>query len=489
MLHDASPESQGIPSAQIAAYLEMLDKHHLAMHDVLISRGDKILLEAYYAPFRPGEAHRLYSVTKSFVALAVGFALEDGLLSLDDPMSKYFGRELEGQPDHHLSGQTVRHMMMMSTAKPGENWFAARTSDRVRLYFQNKRPETREPGKAFEYDSSGTFVIGALVERLTGKKLLDYLREKLFDRIGVSTRVRALSCPGGHTWSDSAFLMPPDDLWRVARFVLNGGRWDGKQLLSPEYIREATSKLISTGDGYGIERQGYGFYIWKAYGEGFFFNGMGCQLALCVPEKDLILICNADNQGNEAAKDIILDGFYQMIVAHAGDPLPEDPPAAQALSRITGDLKLFSAYGSPCQPMAEKINGAVYGLGPNPMGISRLSLAFSGSEGVLTYTNAQGEKRLPFGLCGNRFCDFPQRGYADQVGSVPGGRLYRCAASAAWKDTRTLWLKVQVIDDYLGNMDALFTFSEDGRELSLTMRKTAEDFLDEYEGDAAGRRQ
>ena len=115
--------------------------------------------------------------------------------------------------------------------------------------------------------------------------------------------------------------------------------------------------------------------------------------------------------------------------------------------------------------------------------------AFSGSEGVLTYTNAQGEKRLPFGLCGNRFCDFPQQGYADQVGSVPGGRLYRCAASAAWKDARTLWLKVQVIDDYLGNMDALFTFSEDGRELSLTMRKTAEDFLDEYEGDAAGRRQ
>lgn len=489
MEYAVSPESQGISSSQIAAYLALLQSRHLAMHDILISRGDHVLFEAYYPPFRAGEAHRLYSVSKSFVALAVGFALEDGLLSLDDPMSKYFERELEGQPDGNLRRQTIRHMMMMSTAKPGEDWFSARTDDRVRFYFQNRRPETRTPGLQFEYDSSGTFVLGALVERLTGRSLLDYLREKLFDRIGVSHRVKALSCPGGHTWSDSAFLMPPDDLWRVARFVLNGGCWDGKQLLSPEYIREATSKLISTGDGYGIERQGYGYYIWKAYGKGFFFNGMGCQFALCVPEKDLILICNADNQGNEAAKDIILDGFYQMIVAHAGEPLPENPAAAERLACDVRALKLFAAYGAPRSPMEEKIRDVAYLLQPNPMGISRLSLTFTCDGGILSYTNAQGEKHLPFGRCENVYGDFPQQGYADQIGSVPGSRLYRCAASAAWKEPDTLWLKVQIIDDYLGNLDAIFTFSEDGRELSLTMRKTAEDFLDEYKGDAAGRRQ
>lgn len=107
MEYAVSPESQGISSSQIAAYLALLQSRHLAMHDILISRGDHVLFEAYYPPFRAGEAHRLYSVSKSFVALAVGFALEDGLLSLDDPMSKYFERELEGQPDGNLRRQTI----------------------------------------------------------------------------------------------------------------------------------------------------------------------------------------------------------------------------------------------------------------------------------------------------------------------------------------------------------------------------------------------
>ena len=136
--------------------------------------------------------------------------------------------------------------------------------------------------------------------------------------------------------------------------------------------------------------------------------------------------------------------------------------------------------------MESAVGGTVYALESNPMGITRLSLTFSENGGVLCYTNAQGDKQLSFGRCANVYGDFPQYGYADQMGSVPGGRLYRCAASAAWRDARTLWLKVQIIDDYLGNMDAIFTFMDDGQTLKLSMRKTAEDFLDEYVGDAVG---
>ncbi|MGM9626040.1 MAG: serine hydrolase domain-containing protein, partial [Eubacteriales bacterium] len=373
----------------------------------------------------------------------------------------------------------------MSTAKAPQNWFSARTEDRVQQYFENPNP-ARKPGERFEYDSSGTFVLGALVERLTGKRLMDYLREKLFDKIGISDRPYALYCPGGHTWSDSAFLMPPRDLFRAARFVLNGGSWDGDSLLSADYVKDAVSALISTGDKTHVDGQGYGYYIWKAYGEGFFFNGMGCQFALCVPEKDLIFICNADNQGNPDAKDIILDGFYDCIVRNTGEPLPENPAAQKALAETAASLKLFAAYGDADSPLASAVSGKRYLLSDNPMGIRWITISIDGKRGVMRYENEQGEKALPFGMCENVFADFPQEGYADRIGSVPGGRLYHGAYSAAWKDARSLWLKVQIIDDYFGNMDAAFTFSQDASSLDLTMTKTAEDFLNEYTGAAHG---
>lgn len=489
-VHYATPESCGVSSAHIEEYIRRLEQYHLAMHDILIARGNNILTEIYYPPFEAGRPHRLYSVTKSFVAIAVGFALQDGLLSLDDPMSKFFQKELAAQGNENnrpigLHMQTVRNMLMMSTAKTAQNWFDARCDDRVQQYFNNTNP-ARNPGETFEYDSSGTFVLGALVERLTGKTLMEYLREKLFDQIGISDKPFALSCPGGHTWGDSAFLMPPTDLFRVARFIMNGGTWDGKPILSTDYVRDATSCIISTGNGGHIDEQGYGYYIWKAYGAGFFFNGMGCQYALCVPEKDLILVCNADNQGNQNAKHIILDSFYEIIVANTRDSLPDNPNARKSLADYVSSLKLFAAYGSPSSPLVDAISGKIYVLSENRMGISWLSLTFNGGGGIMRYENAQGEKELGFGICSNVFGDFPQKGYSDLVGGVPGNRLLYGAYSAAWKNDTTLWLKIQIIDHYFGNMDAVFAFASDGRTFDLTMTKAAEDFLDEYHGTAKG---
>lgn len=491
IIKSSTPESCGVSSSHITEYIKMLERRHLAMHSILIARGDNIISETYYSPYRKDSRHRLYSVTKSFVALAVGFALEDGLLSLDDPMSKYFSKELsvlgdENENEFGLHTQTVRNMMMMATAKKVQNWFIPRSPDRVQFYFSNPTPAHR-PGEFFDYDSTGTFVIGALVERLTGKTLMEYLREKLFNKIGVSDLPFALQCPGGHTWGDSAFLMPAADLFRVARFVLNGGKWNGEQILSADYIKEATSSLISTGDGKKIDQNGYGYYIWKGYGDSFHFNGMGCQFAFCIPETDLILVCTADNQGIADAADVILDGFYNMISKRAADgALPENPAAQAELNELSASLKLFAMYGEKTSPLSKKVSGKTYTLTENPMKIKWVSLTFGGEGGVFAWENAQGKKEIPFGLCENTFADFPQEGYSDRVGSVPGDRLLAGAYSGAWREDTEFRLKVQIIDIHLGNMEAVFSFSEEGDKLHLTMTKTAEDFLNEYVGEAYG---
>ncbi|MBE7012247.1 MAG: serine hydrolase [Ruminococcaceae bacterium] len=484
----SSPEKMGIKSSNIEAFVRILEEKRLSTHSLIIMRNGNIIFEKYWAPFHKEFQHRMYSVTKSFVALAIGFLEQDGLVDLDAPMIKYFPDELENQPDENLRNQTVRDMLKMSTAKPGEDWFTARCEDRVRFYFENKRYESRPSGTIFEYDSTGSFVLGALVERLTGKELLEYLREKALDEIGFSKDACILKCPGGHSWGDSALICRADDLLKTAMWVMNKGEWNGKQLLNKEYIEKAVSKQISN-TALGLDEyntQGYGYQFWRTFDNSFFFNGMGDQLGVCVPDKDIIMVINSDNQGYAASRKIIMDSFFDEVVRKAVDgELPENVEAQSSLENYTKDLKLQAAIGEKYNNWQDKVNGVTYVLNKNPMGISKMKLCFEGNKGTLYYTNEQGDKELPFGMCYNEFAPFPQEGYSDEVGSQKGDRLYDCAASAAWVGENQLFIKVQIIDTYFGRLNINLGF-KDG-QIGVHMNKTAEDFLNEYQGNASGK--
>ena len=484
-----TPEKAGVSSKNVQKFIEFLEKNQLSTHDVILSRGNEIFFEKYWAPFHPDFLHRMYSVSKSFVSLAVGFLEQEGRLDLDAPVTQYFPDELEKQTDENFRNTTIRHMLMMSTAKPGQGWFTARTEDRVRFYFENDTPWSRPSGTIFEYDSTGSFVLAALVERITGMKFMDYLREKLFDKIGVSKEAHCLICPGGHSWGDSAVLCTPRDLWHVARFVLNKGQWNGEQILNREYLELATSRQIDNNNWQTVDynTQGYGYQFWMTYNNSFSFNGMGGQFAVCVPDKDIILIINGDNQGKEIANKLVYDSFFELIVNPAADgELPEDPEGVAALETATADMKLACAAGEAHSAWEKKVNGITYLMEPNPMGITRMRLSFGENAGTLFYTNKQGDKELEFGLGSNAFGLFPQEGYSDQVGSVSApGHYYKCAASAAWVEESKLFIKVQIIDDYFGNLSIVMGFRDN--LLGVYMCKCAEDFLNEYTGFASGR--
>lgn len=483
----ATPEKMGIRSENILQYIKVLEQSRLAMHDVLIMRGGKLVYESYWKPFDATFKHRMYSVTKSFVAIAIGFLEQEGKLSLDDRISKYYAAELENQPDLNMHNQTIRHMLMMSTAKTPQDWFAAKPNDRVQFYFQNSLTESRPSGTLFYYDSSGSFVLSALVEKLSGMSFIDYLRSRLFDKIGVSEDAYCLKCPGGYSWGDSALICTPRDLMLVAQFIMNKGRWNGEQILNERFITEATSKQISNAIFNDDEwnTQGYGYLIWRTRDNSFCFYGMGCQFAVCVPDKDIILVCNADNQGKEYAEKIVIDNFFKLVVRTAAEgEMPENPSAVKELADYSARLKLMTAQGEKKSPMVEKINHKTYILNENDMGISKIRFDFSEDGGILSYTNAQGGKELEFGMCENMFAKFPQDGYADGMGTVAGNRRYDCAVSAAWEEENHLAVKVQIIDIYFGVLNMHFSFRDNA--VGIQMLKTAEDFLDEYVGFAGG---
>ena len=150
------------------------------MHSVILARGENIFCEAYWKPFTDKSLHRMYSTTKSYVGVAVCQLAAEGKLSLDDKIIKFFPDKLPEKIHPFLSAMTVRHMLMMQTCMTPPSWFADRTTDRLKHYFETV--PTRCCGTGFEYDSEGSFVLGALVERITDKTLIEYLREKMFRR-------------------------------------------------------------------------------------------------------------------------------------------------------------------------------------------------------------------------------------------------------------------------------------------------------------------
>ena len=479
-MEHCTPEKAGISSAHVLAFYQELEAQNLSTHAVILSRGNSIFSECYWAPFHRDFKHRMYSVTKSFVSIAIGFCQQDGLLSLDDPIEKFFPEYADGF--HHTS--TIREMLQMTTTldKSG-GWFSSGTTDRAAYYFE-KAPQ-KHSDTLFAYDSAGSFMLCVIVEKLTGKPFLKYLQEKVLDDIGFSKDAYCLQCPGGHSWGDSGLLCTAQDLWRFARFVMNKGAWQGKCYLNEAYITAATTP-VTPNDPFGYSNchngQGYGYQFWGAANGCFAAKGMGNQLAFCDPAHDFIFIINSDNQGNYLKYEPIYKALYTHILPHLGDPLSQSTEALRELTEYTADRQLFSLKGNTHSPLTEKIDGKTFTCEQSPTEIRWFRLEFQQEEGTFTYENTQGVKQMHFGFGKNIFHKFPQTGYSDLIGTVPApGNQYDAAFSADWPSERTLRIRVQIIDKYMGNLSILFAF-RDENTVSIRMEKAAEAFLTEYSG-------
>ena len=489
MFEKVSPESVGVPSRRIGEYFRSLRLNGFAMHDVLMMRHGKLFTEEYWAPFHKDFCHRQYSQTKSYMSVAIGLLEAEGKLSLSAPIVSYFPDKIEGEIPKELARQTVRDMLTMETGVHVPWWFGSDDPDRTHLYL-NRAKGVRPSATLWEYDSAGSQVLSSLVERLSGMTLFDYLYDRVFQHLGTFQTAEILKTRNGDSWGDSALLCTPRDMISFANLLLHGGVHEGRQLIPADYLREATSpQVYNDEDGWPdpFER-GYGYQIWCTEEEGFAFVGMGGQLTVVLPKYDFVFVCNADVQGNPFAYNAIVRAMFDHIVyALKEGELPQEEEGTALLREETKALTLLSEGGRRHVALEEQIQGKTFLCEENPTGITAFSFTFGEEGGVFRYENASGKKELPFGLCRNEFCQFPEYGYSDGAGGVrtTNGFTYRAAVSAGWREEGKLSLRVQIIDRYFGNLRAIFAFR--GNEVAVSMRRSAEDFLHKYEGTFRGK--
>lgn len=465
-----TPEEAGIPSKAIHRFLSRLGGSGFPMHIVLLLRDGKLAAEAYYAPYKRDRLHRMFSITKSFVSIAIGLLADEGKLSLDDKIIAHFPEYAPPSPHPYLAAMTIRHMLKMQTCYKSTTYKLDMTSNWVESFFTT--PPDHMPGTIFNYDTSASHTLCALVEKLTGMPALDYLRIKALNRIGFGREAYILPDPFGTSMGGSGLMATPMDLARFALLIQNEGQYEGEQLLPAWYLKEATAFQVPTLFKTPAleERQGYGYQFWRIRHNGYVCYGMGGQLVIFLPDENLICITTADTQGLEGGNQMIYNALYEEVLPHLNPaPLPDCPEDYQALQAFIRELSILPLEGNADNPKADEINGNLYRMAPDTSNFQTVSFCFDKASraGSFTYETTQGRFTLPFGL-------------GHQVESIFPYYKQACITSAAWLDSKSLCIKSELTDTCMGSVWILASF--EGGAVSLFMKETEESYFKEFSG-------
>jgi len=494
MIKYGTPIEKGISSAHILKFYERLEACRIPMHSVVICRDNTIVSECYFSPVEKGNLHRMFSVSKSVTALAIGILADKGKISLDDKIVDYFQDKVT-QPCHPwLAEMTIRDMLMMRTChiKSTYNKFDL-SSDWVGSFFTTI--PTKKPGTVFHYDTSAAHVLAALVERLSGMALWDYIRTELAE-LGLSSDSYILKDGHGVSMGGTGLVATTDDLVKLGMLISNRGSYNGKQIISADFIDKATSLLTHNAFTGAIpsEKSGYGYMIWHTQTNGYSVYGMGGQYIIVQPQKKLMLITTADTQGLPGSNQVIYNAFYEEILDKidsnneidskneiAADEQKCDPNCNEQdyLSRLIEyetNATLLPVSGPNCCNNVQFtvptfMAKAIPDTSSKCIFTSAQISSANDGEYILTLNTESDKYILPFGISKNVYSVLPKYGY-------------KCCSSGCMLDSNTLYIKTSIIDSIVGSI--YFQIHISGDDVSINMKKCEETMLNEFNCDFNG---
>lgn len=441
-------------------FKKIITAKRVTLHGFALVQGKDMAVEEYYAPFHEDSLHRMFSVAKSFTSLAIGLLCEEGKISLDDCICDYFSEKLPKEGVHPwLAEMTIRQMLMMSTCYASTTYKRYDSKDWTESFF---RVEPDHPaGTLFAYDTSSSHTLAALVEKLTGMSLLDYLREKALDKIGFSKEAYIIPDEVGVSQGGSGLVCTLRDMTAVACLCRDFGMYEGEQLLPRWYIEEAMANSITTELQPVIdEQQGYGYMFWRTRHNGYCMYGMGGQLALIFPQHDLVFTTIADTQGMNAGLQMVYDAFYDTIFT------------CFELEDVTPRMEMLPVSGEENSRFAKLFQNCRFEMAENKQGIKWICPDFE--QRKLTYENSTGIHMIAYGYQAWEKQKFPCT-------------EFEAIASAAWQQENHFILKVYIIEEAFSHMYMELGFREDG-SIGVRMHNTSEPFLQGYNGILGGKR-
>lgn len=430
----SAPESQGVSSPALLEFVDTLDKTIDEMHGMVLLRHGQVVAEGWWSPYGPDLPHILFSLTKSFTSTAVGMAVGEGRLSVDDPIISFFPDKLPRRVSKNLAAMRVRHLLSMSTGHKQEPDIGRRIkgaqADWVKAFLA--APVGHKPGAPFVYNSAASHVLSAIVQKVTGQPLLEYLTPRLFEPLGIRPAGWDRDPQGIYTggWGLS---IRTEEIARFGQMYLQKGIWEGKRILSEDWVNEATRKQVENGtDPNNDWNQGYGYQFWRCRHNNYRGDGAFGQFCFVLPDWDAVLAIHSGVGDMQAVMNVVWD---KLLPALRQEALPADPQAEAALRARLAGLKLPDPQDLPASPLAESLSGRLYRLEANEFKMETLGFAFDAAGCTVTLHDANGDHPAAFGYQGWRLGE----------SSMYANGLQPVAAHAAWVKPDTLRLILRQI--------------------------------------------
>ncbi|MBQ9326842.1 MAG: serine hydrolase [Clostridia bacterium] len=252
----------------------------------------------------------IYSASKSVTALAVGIAIQEGLLALDEKLTEAFARDMPACPDENLSKATVRDLLTMCLGQKkamlmGGQRPKIQEEDWVKLAFSV--PFTDVPGTRFCYNNAGPYLAGMLVQRRCGCDLVQYLRPRMFDRMGIRNPTWEHD-PLGNTFGAGGLFLSLEELHRIGVLCLQEGVWDGKRIVDAQWIRECGKKQVENG------REGYGYLFWRGPANSYRADGKYGQWSIVLKDWNAVVTVTAECRCTDRMQEVLFSELVPQLM-------------------------------------------------------------------------------------------------------------------------------------------------------------------------------
>jgi CubicO group peptidase (beta-lactamase class C family) len=438
----SAPEAQGVSSQAILGFLDALAQSDQEFHSFMLVRHGHVVAEGWWSPYRADLNHMLYSLSKSFTSTAVGFAASEGRLKVDDTVVSFFPGDLPESVSDNLADLRVKHLLTMSVGHAADSTPLITKENNWAWKFLSL-PIAYPPGSVFLYNSGASYMLSAIVQKVTGQRVVDYLAPRLFQPLEIRGATWE-TCPRGINTGGWGLALPTEALARFGQFYLQKGRWNGKQILPAAWVAEATTFKIQQPAPAGADleslkktsewHQGYCYQFWRCRHDGFRGDGAFGQYSIVLPDEDAIIAVTSESANMAGELNLFWDHLLPAIRETA---LPPDPEAHTRLTRRLASLALSPPAAGVTSPAASAVSGKVFRLQTNPLGAQSVSFDFKRHSCVFTLKDARGDHPVTCGL--GKWAE----GRTDMPGTPPKlttgdlGPVSRIVAGGSWKDAAT----------------------------------------------------
>ena len=400
MLQRSTPEAEGVSSQGILGFLEAAENSKHELHSFMFLRHGKVIAEGWWKPYSPNLKHTMYSLSKSFTSTAVGFAVSENLLSVDDQVISFFPEDLPDSISPFLADMKVQDLLTMSVGQAPEPiaTIVANDSNWVQAFLAT--PIVHDPGTKFLYNSMATYMLSAIVQKLTGETVIEYLTPRLFEPLGIEGMDWEVD-PMGINTGGWGLRLKTEDMARFGQLYLQKGKWDDKQLLPAQWIGEATtSKILQSPELSGTARdsndwaQGYCYQFWRCRNNAYRGDGAFGQYIIVMPDQDAVVVLTSETYDMQGELSLVWD---YLLPAIKEDTLPEDKELSARLEQRLNALALPLLKNEISPATSSSISGKTYTMEPNKRMTDTLLFQFHADTCHLIMKGKHDDYKLTFG--------------------------------------------------------------------------------------------